>query len=294
MDLVDEQDDVAGGLDLAEQALDALFKLAPELGPSHQGGQIQQIDLLVLQTGGHLAFGNALGQAFRDGGLAHTGFTDETGVIFLAAAEDLQRAVDFPVTADDAVGAAFPGFLGQVFAVGIQILAAGRLFLLAVLLVALAFLVFGRRAETEGERRAAPGHEFFVLPFLGGDHGTGLTGFLQEAGHPFLHAFQILIGHAEAFHQIIHRFDVHGLGTGQAVAFLNGFAVLHALYKYHCGTFFAAGTQHILSPLSGGRIGLTGRYKNHYPPARPLLQGRGRNVQILFIASTWFIHGRAQ
>ena len=48
VDLVNEQDHIAGGLDFRKQALDALFKLAAELGACHKGRQVQQVDLFIL------------------------------------------------------------------------------------------------------------------------------------------------------------------------------------------------------------------------------------------------------
>ena len=48
LDLVNERDHIAGGLDFRKQALDALFKLAAELGACHKGRQVQQIDLFIL------------------------------------------------------------------------------------------------------------------------------------------------------------------------------------------------------------------------------------------------------
>ena len=110
MDLVNKQNDVAGGLDLADKALDALLKLAAELGACHKGGHVQQVDLLVLQPRGNLALGDALGNALGDGGLADTGLADQTGVVLLTAAKNLNRAVNFTVTADDAVGLAVRAF----------------------------------------------------------------------------------------------------------------------------------------------------------------------------------------
>ena len=71
MDLVDDQDDVAQLLDLLDQALHPALELTPELGARHQGGEVQQVDLLVQQLVGHVLVGNALGQALGDGGFAH-------------------------------------------------------------------------------------------------------------------------------------------------------------------------------------------------------------------------------
>ena len=139
MDLVDEQNDVARSLYLAQQALDPLLELAAELGACHKAGEVQQIDLLILQADGHISLGNALGNALGNGGLAHTGFADEAGVVLLAAAQDLDGAVDLAVAADDIIQLALPGLAGQVLAVGIQKLALGRLF--AVFAVGLFFAV---------------------------------------------------------------------------------------------------------------------------------------------------------
>ena len=245
VDLVNKKDHVAGGLDLAQQPLDPLFKLAAELGAGHKGGQVQQVDFLVLQPGGHLAFGNTLGDAFGNGGFAHAGFADQAGVVFLPAAKDLQGAVDFAVAANDVVGLAVAGFLGQVFTVGIQILAAGGLLLFAVALLVLLGVAFRPlRAEAEREGRAAAGDKLILPILIDRGQGARSAGFLQEAGHALLHIFKILVRHTKTLHQVVNRFDVQRLCAGQAVAFLNGLAVFHALYKHHCGTFFAADTKH--------------------------------------------------
>ena len=71
MDLINEQDDIARRLDLAQQALDPLLELAAELSARHQAGQVQQENLLVFQARRHLPFGNALRNALGNGRLAH-------------------------------------------------------------------------------------------------------------------------------------------------------------------------------------------------------------------------------
>ena len=80
------------------------------------------------------------------------------------------------------------------------------------------------------------------------------AGFLQEAGHALLHIFQVLVRHAETLHQIVHRFDVHLTGAGQAVALLDGFAVLHPLDKDHGGSFFATDTKHWVPSLGDSGV----------------------------------------
>src|SRR5699024_9721714 len=76
----------------------------------------------------HLPPGDALGDALGDGGLAHAGLADQAGVVLLPPGQDLDGPVDLPVPPDDVVQAAVPGLGGQVLAVGVQVLAAGRLF----------------------------------------------------------------------------------------------------------------------------------------------------------------------
>ena len=79
--LVDEQDDVAGLLHLVDGVLDALLELAAVLGAGHHAGQVQRQDALVQQLLGHVAGGDALGQTLGDGRLAHAGLTDQHGVV---------------------------------------------------------------------------------------------------------------------------------------------------------------------------------------------------------------------
>ena len=255
MNLVNKQNDVSGGLDLADQPLDALLKLPAELRAGNQRRHIQQVDLLVAQAGRHLPLGNALGDALGDGGLADARFTDQAGVVFLAAAQNLDGAVNFAVAPDDAVGLAVPCLLGQVFAVGFQKFAAGGFiffaFALGVVLLA--------RAEAEGEHRAAAGDKILLRVVLVGGvlhraahQGRKCAGFgslLQEAAQTLLHIFKVLVGHTELFHQVIDRLDMHFLGAGQAIALLRGLAVLHTLDKNNGRAFFTFDTKHCTSPL---------------------------------------------
>ena len=251
MNFIDEQDDVAGGLDLADKALDPLLELTTELGARNEGGHIQQEDLLVPQAGGHLALGNALGDALGDGSLADTGLTDQAGVVLLAAAQDLDGAVNFAVAANDAVHLAVPGLLGQVLTVGIQELALGGFVLFTVFAFGLVVAALAGCTKAKREHRRTAGHKIVltvallggVLTCCGGQH-TGLGSLLQEAAHAFFHVFQVLVGHAELFHQIIHGLDVHLAGAGQAVALLHWLAVVHPLDEHHGRAFFAAYTNH--------------------------------------------------
>jgi len=261
VDLVNEQDDVACGLYLAQQTLDPLLELATELGARHKAGEVQQKNFLIPQTDGHLTLGNALGNAFGDGGLAHTGFTDKAGVILLAAAQDLDGAVNFAVAADDIIQLALPRLAGQVFAVGIQKLALGRLF--AVFAVSLFFAVLLFRAgKAQREGGIAAGYKILVhvlrigvLAIAGHihQHGkrVGVAQLLHHALHAVFHVIQILFRHPELFHQIVHGLDVQFPGTVQTVPLLLHLTILHPLDKDDRRTLLASNTDHSssLSPL---------------------------------------------
>jgi hypothetical protein len=90
--LVDEEDDVLGALDLVHHGLDALLELAAVFGAGDHEGEVEGDDFLVGEDLGHVALGDFLREALDDGGLAHPGLADEHGVVLGAAAEDLDDA----------------------------------------------------------------------------------------------------------------------------------------------------------------------------------------------------------
>jgi hypothetical protein len=118
--LVDEQDGVLGASDFIHDRLDALFELAAVLGARDHHGQVEHDDALVAEELGNVAVDDHLGQAFDDGGLADAGLAQQHGIVFGAAAEDLDDALDLVVPADDRVELVLPGQLGQVAAEAIQ------------------------------------------------------------------------------------------------------------------------------------------------------------------------------
>ena len=120
VDLVDEQDGVAGGLDLVDDLLQALLELAAILGASHQGRHVERPDLLATQDVGHIAPGNQLRQALDHGGLAHARVAQDERVVLLAARKHLHDALDLAVAADDRVELAVGGKLGEVLAVAFE------------------------------------------------------------------------------------------------------------------------------------------------------------------------------
>ena len=58
---------------------------------------------LVGKEAGHLAIGDALGEAFDNGRLAHAGLADQHRIVFGAAAEDLDDALQLAITAYERV-----------------------------------------------------------------------------------------------------------------------------------------------------------------------------------------------
>jgi hypothetical protein len=95
-----------------------------------QRGQIERVDLLVLEQLRHVAVGDALGEALDDGGLADAGLADEHGVVLGAAREDLHDPLDLGLAADDRIELALGGELGQVATELVEQL--GRLLALAL------------------------------------------------------------------------------------------------------------------------------------------------------------------
>ena len=118
VDFIDEQHDLplAGG-HLLEHRLEPLLKFTPVLGAGDQGPHVEGNQLAILQGLGHIAVDDALGQALHDGGLAHPRFADEDRVVLSAAAEDLDRAADFFIAADDRIELAGLGRFGEIAAV---------------------------------------------------------------------------------------------------------------------------------------------------------------------------------
>src|SRR5689334_18820425 len=114
--LVDEQDDVAALGDLLHHLLEALLELAAVLRAGDERGQVERVDLRVLQQLRHLAVGDARREALDDGGLADARLADEDRVVLGAAPEDLHDPLDLGLAADDGVELALGGELGQVAA----------------------------------------------------------------------------------------------------------------------------------------------------------------------------------
>ena len=105
--LVDEQDDVAAGVDLLEHLFQAFLEVTAVAAARHQRSQVQRVELLVLQRLGNLAVHDGLRQALHHSGLADAGLTDQHRVVLGAPAQHLHHPLDFLLAADDRVELAF-------------------------------------------------------------------------------------------------------------------------------------------------------------------------------------------
>ncbi len=114
VELVDEEDDVAALGDLFHHLLQALLELAAVLRAGDQGGQVERVDLLVLEQLRNLARVDPRGQALDHGGLADAGLAQQHRVVLGAAGEDLHDPLDLGFAADHRVELALLGEAGEV------------------------------------------------------------------------------------------------------------------------------------------------------------------------------------
>ena len=115
MQLVDERDDLTLAVDdLLEDGLHAVLELAAVLRARDHRADVERDQALVAQAFGHVAFDDAPGQAFGDGGLAHARLTDEHRVVLGAPRQHLDDAPDLFVAPDDRIELALAGVFGEV------------------------------------------------------------------------------------------------------------------------------------------------------------------------------------
>ena len=157
VELVDEQDDVAALGDLLHHLLQALLELAAVLRAGHERGEVERVDLPVLEQLGHLVRRDARREALDDGGLADARLADQHRVVLLAARQDLHHALDLGLAPDDGVELALGGGLGQVAPELVEQLRALR-------------LLAGRRARA------------LLAPARAGEHADDLVADLLSVG----------------------------------------------------------------------------------------------------------------
>jgi hypothetical protein len=167
-------------LDLVEDRLEPLLELAPVLGPGHHRRQVEGHDPLGLEALGHVAVGDAPGQALDDGGLADAGLADQHRVVLGPAGEHLDHPPDLVVPSDHRVELALTGHLGEVPPVLLEGVEGG-------LGVAPEGLAGRLRRLGQGEQQMLNG-EVVVLELdpqrLGGGQHPGKGGTHRRLGRP--------------------------------------------------------------------------------------------------------------
>ena len=262
VDLVDDQDHVAGLAYLLDQALHPALELTAELRACHQRRQIQQIDLLLPQLERHLALDDPLGQALGDGGLAHARLADQAGVVLLAAVQNLHHALDLLFPANNGVQLALPGTLAQVDAVVIQKfalflrLAAGPLLSGAAVL---GRLLLGRRiaavVEQAVQKRERSGLAAFLIIFLALVHRRiQLLRAAEGLHHLTVDVLQVLRRNTHALHHVLHLGQTQLGGALEAQALVDHLVLLIHPGDEHNGhillTFGTKSRLHGFPPLS--------------------------------------------
>ena len=269
VDLVDDQDHVAGLADLFNQPLHAALELTAELGTGHQGRQIQQIDLLLAQLEGHLAGHDPLGQPLGNGGLAHAGLTDEAGIVFLAAAQDLYHPLDLLLTANNGVQLVLTGPLTQIDAVIVQkfMLFFGFFLFFSVFSPACGTTLLPLRGRTaveqpvqkrEGGRLA---DLLVLIRLVGVGQVFHLLGAAKGLHHLGVEIFQVLRRDAHTLHHVLHLGQAQLGGALEAQALVDHLVLLvHAGDEHHGHILLALGTNRRLHGFSSKSLGmLTGK-----------------------------------
>ena len=248
--LVDDQNDIAQLADLLDQALHPALKLAAELGASHQGSEIQQIDLLVLELIGDVTLGDLHGKPLGDGRLAHTGLADEAGVVLLPAVEDLNDPLQLPVPANEPVQLSRLGLFGQGDAVVLQKLPLGRALPLPVGGVLLPLGGLPRRAAAAAEQLAQEGEGggasivLLIVPAIRLGHQALHPLRAAKGGHHLIgEVIQVVIRDAHFLHHVIDGLDAKLPGTLEAETLVLGLAPLQLADKDHRYILVAAAAQ---------------------------------------------------
>mmetsp|Transcript_24617 Transcript_24617/g.41127 ORF Transcript_24617/g.41127 Transcript_24617/m.41127 type:complete len:578 (+) Transcript_24617:1095-2828(+) len=115
--LVDHEDDVIRLLDFLHKLLQTLFELTTVFGARDQEPQVQGDHLLTLKSLGHITGLDQLCKALRDGGLAHTGLTNQARVVLGTTAQNLGHAFDLLGASNHGVELALLRLLGEISAI---------------------------------------------------------------------------------------------------------------------------------------------------------------------------------
>ena len=211
-----------------------------------QRAHVQGEDGLVLEPLGHVPPDDPLGQTLGDGGFAHAGLTDQTGVVFLAAVEDLNHAFRLLLAADHPVQLAISGPLGQIEAIAVQEfvlllggLGRGRGPLGGLLPLGGHIAVLARQTAEELVEEGEGG-SLAVRIVL---RGVRVRAAAQHGHHFAGEIIQILVGNAHLLDHIVNLLDAQVLGAFEAKPLVGGLAVLDFGDKDYSHVLVAAAAQ---------------------------------------------------
>jgi hypothetical protein len=176
VNLVDEEDDVLLLPQGADDRLEALLELAAVLRAREQRAHVERVDLGTLQRLGHRALVNLEREPLGNRGLADAGVADVDGVVLAPPAEDLNRARNLGLAADERVDLAFGGARDEVSGEG-------------------------------GERVARPGRVLLLV-------GAALGDEAPAAGLDLRDAVREVVEHVEARHALLLE-EVDGVRVGR-------------------------------------------------------------------------------
>ena len=251
--LVDDEDDIALLAYLLDKPLHAAFKLAAELRPRDERGEVEQEHLLILKLVGDVAHRNALRKPLGDGGLADARLADKAGVILLAAVQDLDNALQLLLAAYHAVELALTRTGGEVDAVIIKEFSLGLLRRLVAVLTRRAFAALravalrgrGRgaaeQAVEEGEGRGLAVVLGIVRAVV--VHVHHVLNAAEGVHHISGDAVKVFVGDAHFIYNIIYGLDMQLAGALEAKPLVFGLPVFY-LRDEHDGHIFAAAGTH--------------------------------------------------
>ena len=130
VDLVEEEDHVAGAFRLVDELLEALLELAAVLRSRHHPRHVYRDDALRLHLLGDFAAVDRLRKPFNDGSLSYARLANEDGVVLRPARENLDYALKLLLTPNHGIELSLPREVGEIAPESVY---CRRLLLLAVL-----------------------------------------------------------------------------------------------------------------------------------------------------------------
>jgi hypothetical protein len=104
VNFVDKEDSFAVLFDFLEKLFEASLKFAPEACASDESGEVERIDSLTPKQGSSCMISNFLGESSDESSFPNPRITEEKGIAFFFATEDLDKAVKLSFSPNHANG----------------------------------------------------------------------------------------------------------------------------------------------------------------------------------------------